>query len=92
MLSGHYQTILKLYLEETLTSPALSSGAVVQIFTVSIIRAEKHSVVHSVSSSRKLGIEMIVLTYMLSGHYQTILEWYLQETFTCPAFYSGAVV
>ena len=32
MLLGHYQTILKLYPEETLACPALSSGAVVQIF------------------------------------------------------------
>ena len=42
MLSGHYQTILKLFLEETLTSPAPSSGALVQIFTVSIVRVLNH--------------------------------------------------
>ena len=64
----------------------------VQIFTVSIVGAEKHSVEHSVNSSCKLGIEMIVLTYTLSGHYQTMLRLYLEEMLTGPALSSGAVV
>ena len=92
ILSGHYQTILKLYLEETLTSPALNSGAVVQIFTVSIVRVLNHSVLHSADSSCKLGIERIVLTYMFSGHYQTILKLFLEETLIGPAFSSGSVL